>query len=77
MYQENAKDAEKRNKKDNVYGKKGTERRDGLERVFESFKIDLLLRNARKEKNLSQKQLGVLMDKNGLTSHDLKTTRAI
>ena len=33
--------------KDNVYGKKGTKRRDSLERDFESFKIGLLLRNAR------------------------------
>lgn len=49
--------------KDNVYGKKGTERRDELERDFESFKIGLLLRNAREEKNLTQKQLGELIDK--------------
>jgi DNA-binding XRE family transcriptional regulator len=49
--------------KDNVYGKKGTERRDELERDFESFKIGLLLRNAREEKNLTQEQLGELIDK--------------
>lgn len=49
--------------KDTVYGKKGTERRDELERDFESFKIGLLLRNAREEKNLTQEQLGVLIDK--------------
>jgi DNA-binding XRE family transcriptional regulator len=49
--------------KDNVYGKKGTERRDELERDFESFKIGLLLRNAREEKNLTQEQLGDLIDK--------------
>jgi len=49
--------------KDTVYGKKGTERRDGLERDFESFKIGLLLRNAREEKNLTQEQLGHLVDK--------------
>jgi hypothetical protein len=36
--------------KDNVYGKKGTERRDELDRDFESFKIGLMLRQAR-EKN--------------------------
>jgi len=50
--------------KDNVYGKKGTERRDGLDRGFESFKIGLLLRKAREEKNLTQKQLADLVDKN-------------
>ena len=49
--------------KDSVYGKKGTERRDELERDFESFKIGLLLRNAREEKNLTQKQLAELVDK--------------
>ena len=46
-----------------VYGKKGTERRDELDRDFESFKIGLLLRNAREEKNLTQEQLGELIDK--------------
>lgn len=49
--------------KDTVYGKKGTERRDELERDFESFKIGLLLRSAREEKNLTQRQLGELIDK--------------
>ncbi|MEL4309138.1 helix-turn-helix domain-containing protein [Joostella sp. CR20] len=49
--------------KDAVYGKKGTERRDELDRDFESFKIGLLLRNAREEKNLTQEQLGELIDK--------------
>jgi len=49
--------------KDTVYGKKGTERRDELDRDFESFKIGLLLRNAREEKNLTQQQLGELIDK--------------
>ena len=39
--------------KDSVYGEKGTERRDELDRDFESFKIGLLLRNAREEKNLT------------------------
>lgn len=49
--------------KDSVYGKKGTERRDQLDRDFESFKIGLLLRKAREEKNLTQEQLGELIDK--------------
>ena len=49
--------------KDTVYGVKGTERRDELERDFESFKIGLLLRKAREEKNLTQEQLGELIDK--------------
>ncbi len=49
--------------KDTVYGKEGTERRDGLERDFESFKIGLLLRNAREEKILTQEQLGQIVDK--------------
>lgn len=49
--------------KDTVYGVKGTERRDELEREFESFKIGLLLRKAREEKHLTQEQLGELVDK--------------
>jgi len=49
--------------KDNVYGKKGTERRDQLDRDFESIKIGVLLRKAREDKNLTQEQLAELVDK--------------
>ncbi|MCA1752710.1 MAG: helix-turn-helix transcriptional regulator [Cryomorphaceae bacterium] len=49
--------------KDSVYGKSGTKRRNTLERDFESFKIGLLLRQAREEKKLTQEQLGDLVDK--------------
>lgn len=49
--------------KDEVYGEEGTLRRDELEREFESFKIGLLLRKVREEKNLTQDQLGELIDK--------------
>ncbi|PCJ26581.1 MAG: transcriptional regulator [Flavobacteriales bacterium] len=49
--------------KDSVYGKKGTERRDELDRDFESFKIGLLLKKAREEKHLTQEQLADLVDK--------------
>ncbi len=49
--------------KDNVYGKAGTERRDELERDFESFAIGLQLRKAREEKNLTQSELANLVDK--------------
>lgn len=49
--------------KDDVYGVKGTERRDELERDFESFKIGLLLKKAREDKNLTQEQLAELVDK--------------
>jgi len=49
--------------KDNVYGKKGTERRDDLDREFESFKIGLLLRKAREEKELTQQQVADLVEK--------------
>jgi DNA-binding XRE family transcriptional regulator len=49
--------------KDEVYGKKGTARRDELEREFESFKIGLLLKKAREEKHLTQEQLAELVDK--------------
>jgi DNA-binding XRE family transcriptional regulator len=49
--------------KDNVYGIKGTERRDELERDFEGFKIGLQLKKAREEKHLTQTQLAELVDK--------------
>jgi len=49
--------------KDKVYGEKGTERRDQLERDFESIKIGILLRKAREEKNLTQEQLAEIIDK--------------
>lgn len=49
--------------KDTAYGKKGTERRDDLERDFESFKIGLLLRKAREEKHLTQSHVAALVDK--------------
>lgn len=49
--------------KDDVYGKIGTERRDELERDFESFAIGLQLKKAREEKQLTQTQLAELVDK--------------
>jgi DNA-binding XRE family transcriptional regulator len=49
--------------KDSVYGGKGTERRDELERDFEGFKIGLQLKKARLEKNLTQNELAELVDK--------------
>ena len=52
-----------KNIKDDVYGTIGTERRDELERDFESFKIGLLLKKAREEKHLTQAELANLVDK--------------
>lgn len=49
--------------KDEVYGKKGTERRDELERDFESLKIGLLLKEARKKRNLTQEELAEIINK--------------
>lgn len=49
--------------KDNVYGTVGTERRDELERDFESFKIGLLLKKAREDKQLTQSELAELVNK--------------
>ena len=40
--------------KDDIYGTEGTERRDTLEREFESFKIGLQLKKAREEKHLTK-----------------------
>jgi DNA-binding XRE family transcriptional regulator len=47
--------------KDNVYGFKGTDRRDELERDFEGFKIGLQLKKAREDKHLTQTELGELI----------------
>ncbi|AWH84784.1 transcriptional regulator [Flavobacterium album] len=49
--------------KDAVYGVQGTERREELQRDFESFKIGLMLKKAREEKNLTQSQLAEIVDK--------------
>ena len=49
--------------KDNVYGAKGTERRDTLEREMEAFKVGLLLKKARESRNLTQEELGEIIDK--------------
>jgi len=49
--------------KDEVYGKKGTTRRDSLERDAKSFSIGLELRNAREQKKLTQDELGTLINK--------------
>jgi DNA-binding XRE family transcriptional regulator len=49
--------------KNEVYGIKGTERRDELDRDFESFKIGLLLKKAREDKHLTQSQLAELEDR--------------
>jgi DNA-binding XRE family transcriptional regulator len=49
--------------KDEVYGKKGTTRRDSLERDAKSFSIGLQLRNAREQKKLTQDELGNLINK--------------
>jgi DNA-binding XRE family transcriptional regulator len=49
--------------KNEVFGEKGTSRRDELEREFESFKIGLLLKKARQEKHLTQEQLADLVQK--------------
>jgi len=49
--------------KDQVYGEKGTVRRDKLDREFKSFKIGLMLREAREQKKMTQDQLGQIIDK--------------
>lgn len=49
--------------KDRVYGEKGNKRRDELDREAESFKIGLLLKDARESRNLTQEELGIIIDK--------------
>lgn len=52
-----------KNIKDEIYGVPGTERRDELDREFGSFKIGLLLKKAREDKNLTQSELAELVDR--------------
>ena len=49
--------------KDQIYGKKGTPRRDRLDREFKSLKIGLMLREAREKKKMTQDQLGQIIEK--------------
>ena len=49
--------------KDRVYGEEGTERRDNLDREVESFRIGLLIKKARESRNMTQEELGLLVDK--------------
>lgn len=49
--------------KDRQFGRKGTPRRDQLEREFETFKIGLMLRQARESKNMTQEELAKVIDK--------------
>jgi DNA-binding XRE family transcriptional regulator len=49
--------------KDQLYGKPGTERRDRLDRDFKSLRVGLMLREAREKKQMTQDQLGEIIDK--------------
>jgi len=49
--------------KDRVYGAKGTERRDNIDRDFDSFKIGIELKKARESRHLTQQELGEIIDK--------------
>ena len=46
---------------DRIVGEKGTARRDALDAELQSYLIGEAIRQARKEKNLTQEQLGQLM----------------
>lgn len=49
--------------KDTVYGPIGTERRDRLDREFQSLKVGLLIKRAREEQKLTQEQLAQKINK--------------
>jgi ribosome-binding protein aMBF1 (putative translation factor) len=49
--------------KDEIYGKKGTARRDELEREVEAIKIGLIIRQARLSKNMTQDELASSISK--------------
>ena len=49
--------------KDDIYGKKGTVRRDELEREMEAIKIGYMIREARLSKHMTQEELARLISK--------------
>ena len=49
--------------KDTVYGEKGTESRDELEREVESMTIGMMIREARERSKLTQSELGERINK--------------
>jgi len=49
--------------KDEIYGKKGTVRRDELEREMEAIKIGYLIRQARLSKKMTQDELASIISK--------------
>jgi ribosome-binding protein aMBF1 (putative translation factor) len=49
--------------KDDIFGKKGTVRRDELEREMEAIKIGYLIREARLAKNMTQDELATIISK--------------
>lgn len=49
--------------KDEIYGRKGTERRDRLEREMEAIRIGLMIREARLAKKMTQQELADLVSK--------------
>ena len=49
--------------KDKVYIRRGSKRRDDPDRDAESFKIGLLLKKARESRNMTQEELGQIVDK--------------
>jgi len=49
--------------KDDVYGKKGSLRRDELEREVETLKIGILIRQARESKKMTQEELAKVISK--------------
>jgi HTH-type transcriptional regulator / antitoxin HipB len=49
---------------ENKYGKRGTETREKWEEEYESFKIGVLIEEARKKRNMTQQQLADLIGTN-------------
>jgi DNA-binding XRE family transcriptional regulator len=49
--------------KDDIYGKRGSLRRDDLDRQVATFKIGVLIRQARESKNMTQEELAKLISK--------------
>ena len=63
---------------DDQYGKKGTPKRDKMEKGYEAFKLGFLIQQARLEKGMTQEQLAKCGTNKGYISkieNDLKEVR--
>ena len=62
---------------DKQYGKKGTRKREKYEQGFESFKLGILIQEAREQKHLTQEELDALIEHDLGQNESLKKVRDV